>query len=95
MYYKLLKFEVVYVTCKGARGSLVIKALGYKTGGRGFEIHWGKIVNLLNPSGDTRLWSLHSVWQKWVPETKIILLGSKVRLVRGADNLTTIYEPIV
>jgi hypothetical protein len=25
---------------------------------------------------------------------KIMFLGSKVRLVRGADNLTTIYEPI-
>jgi hypothetical protein len=26
---------------------------------------------------------------------KIMFLGSKVLLVRGADNLTTIYEPIV
>jgi hypothetical protein len=26
---------------------------------------------------------------------KIMFLGSKVRLVRGADNLTIIYEPIV
>jgi hypothetical protein len=26
---------------------------------------------------------------------KIMFLGSKVRLVRGADNLTAIYEPIV
>jgi hypothetical protein len=25
---------------------------------------------------------------------KIIILGSKGRLVRGADNLTAIYEPI-
>jgi hypothetical protein len=25
----------------------------------------------------------------------IMFLGSKVRLVRGADNLTAIYEPIV
>jgi hypothetical protein len=24
-----------------------------------------------------------------------MFLGSKVRLVRGADNLTVIYEPIV
>jgi hypothetical protein len=24
-----------------------------------------------------------------------MFLGSKVRLVRGADNLTAIYEPIV
>jgi hypothetical protein len=26
---------------------------------------------------------------------KIMFLGSKVLLVRGADNLTAIYEPIV
>jgi hypothetical protein len=26
---------------------------------------------------------------------KIMFLGSKVRLVRRADNLTAIYEPIV
>jgi hypothetical protein len=26
---------------------------------------------------------------------KIIFLGSKARLVRGADNITAIYEPIV
>jgi hypothetical protein len=26
---------------------------------------------------------------------KGMFLGSKVRLVRGADNLTAIYEPIV
>jgi hypothetical protein len=25
----------------------------------------------------------------------IMFLGSKVRLMRGADNLTAIYEPIV
>jgi hypothetical protein len=26
---------------------------------------------------------------------KIMFLGNKVRLVRGVDNLTAIYEPIV
>jgi hypothetical protein len=26
---------------------------------------------------------------------KIMFLGNEVRLVRGADNLTAIYEPIV
>jgi hypothetical protein len=26
---------------------------------------------------------------------KIMVLGSKVQLVRGADNLTAIYEPII
>jgi hypothetical protein len=28
-------------------------------------------------------------------QKKIMFLGSKVRLVRGADNFTAIYEPIV
>jgi hypothetical protein len=28
-------------------------------------------------------------------EIKVMFLESKVRLVRGADNLTAIYEPIV
>jgi hypothetical protein len=27
--------------------------------------------------------------------TKVMFLGSEVRLVREADNLTAIYEPIV
>jgi hypothetical protein len=36
------------------------------------------------------------LWQRWVPETlKKMFLGSKVRPVRGADNLTAICEPIV
>jgi hypothetical protein len=35
----------------GARDSLVVKALGYKLEGHGFEI-----LNLLNPSGRTRPW---------------------------------------
>jgi hypothetical protein len=38
----------------GARGSLVVKALGYKTEGRWFEIRWGEILNLPNPSDRTR-----------------------------------------
>jgi hypothetical protein len=34
--------------------------------------------------------------KKLVPETlKNMFLGSKVRLVRGADNLTAFYEPII
>jgi hypothetical protein len=28
-------------------------------------------------------------------KNKIMFMGSKVRLVRGADNITAIYEPIV
>jgi hypothetical protein len=76
----------------------MVKALGYKPEGRGFETRWGEILNLPNPSGSTRPWGLLSLEQKLVTETLrkiIIFLGSKVRPVRGADNLTAIYEPIV
>jgi hypothetical protein len=37
-----------------ARGSIVVKALGYKLQGCGFETRWGEISNLVNPSGRTR-----------------------------------------
>jgi hypothetical protein len=45
----------------GARGSLVVKALGYKPEGRGFETRLDEIFNLPNPSGRTRPWSLLSL----------------------------------
>jgi hypothetical protein len=75
----------------------MVKVLGYKPEGRGFETRWGEILNLPIPSGRTRPWGTLSLYQKWVQETlqKIMFLGSKVRPVRGADNLTAIYEPIV
>jgi hypothetical protein len=38
----------------GARGSLVVKVLGYKTEGRGFKTLWGEILNLPNSSGRIR-----------------------------------------
>jgi hypothetical protein len=127
--------------------SLVVRAVGYKSVGRGLETQWGEILNLPNPSGRTRPRGLLSLQQKWVPETFLLLnrawldhnslsiktsftkltinffyliyylrylvakslplnhsvvwvpetlkkkfLGSKVRPVRGADNLTAIYE---
>jgi hypothetical protein len=77
---------------KGARGSLMVKALSYKP-----ETRWGETLNLPNPSGRPRAWGLLSLWQKWVPETlrKIMFLGSELRQARGADILTAIYEPIV
>jgi hypothetical protein len=37
-----------------ARGSLVVKMLGYKPEAREFETRWGDILNLPNPSGHTR-----------------------------------------
>jgi hypothetical protein len=45
----------------GARGRLVVKALGYKSEGRGFETWWGDILNLLNPSGRANPWGLLSL----------------------------------
>jgi hypothetical protein len=73
----------------GTCGSLVVKALGYRPEGRGFETRWGEILNLLNPSGRTKHWGLLSLKQKWVRETfrKIMFLESKVRLVRGVTIL--------
>jgi hypothetical protein len=47
--------------CKGARGSVVVKALCYKPEGRGFDTRWGEFLNLPNPSGCTRPWSLLSL----------------------------------
>jgi hypothetical protein len=42
----------------GARGSLLVKALGYKPEGRGFETRLDEILNLPNPSGRARPWGL-------------------------------------
>jgi hypothetical protein len=39
---------------RGARGSLVLKALGYKPEGRGFETRWHETLNLPNHSCRTR-----------------------------------------
>jgi hypothetical protein len=38
---------------------------------------------------------LLSLWHKWVPKAEKRFLKSKARPVRKADNLTTIYEPII
>jgi hypothetical protein len=47
-----------YIT---SRSSLVAKALDYKLEGRGFEIQWGKILNVSNPSSRSRPWGLFSL----------------------------------
>jgi hypothetical protein len=44
-----------------ARCSLVVKALGKKPEGRGFEIRLGEILKLPDPSGRIRPWSLLSL----------------------------------
>jgi hypothetical protein len=38
----------------GTRGNLVVKELGYKQKGRGFESRCGEILNLSNSSGFTQ-----------------------------------------
>jgi hypothetical protein len=44
--------------CEYEYGSVVVKALWYKPEGRGFENQWGEFLNLLNPSGLSKLWDL-------------------------------------
>jgi hypothetical protein len=60
------------------------------------HLHILAVLNLSNPSGRTRPWGLLSLLTEMnTGNIKKMFLGSKVRLVRGADNLTAIYEPIV
>jgi hypothetical protein len=74
----------------------VVKALCYKQEGRGFETRRGEFLNLPNFSGRIRPW-VHSASNRneYQKQKIIMLLGSKVRPVRRADNLTAICEPIV
>jgi hypothetical protein len=46
------------VFIRGAHDSVVVKALGYKPEGRGFEARGGEILNLPNPSSRSRPWCL-------------------------------------
>jgi hypothetical protein len=79
----------------GAGGSLVIKALCYKPEGRWFDTRLGYFLNL--PNLPTRPWGLLSLLTEMsignIPI--IIFLGSKMRWVNRADNLTAICEPFV
>jgi hypothetical protein len=49
----MLRYNINF-GCLAARGSLVVKALGCKPEGRGFETRRGEILNLPNPSGFTQ-----------------------------------------
>jgi hypothetical protein len=57
------------------------------------------MLTLPNASGRTRPWALGFTQPLTEISTgnikKNMFLESKARLVRGADNLTVIYEPIV
>jgi hypothetical protein len=83
-----------YSVTWGARGSVVVKALCYKPEGRGFDTRWGEFLNLPDPSD--RLGFTQPLTEMSNRNIKIIMfLGSKLRRVRRADNLTAICEAIV
>jgi hypothetical protein len=46
---------------RGERGSLVVKALGCKPEGRGFETIWGEFFQCTNPSSRTIPWGSHNL----------------------------------
>jgi hypothetical protein len=80
----------------GARGSVLVKALCYNPEGRGFEIHENEFfsIYLILPAAqgpEVHLTSNRNGYQK----QKKMFLGSKVRPVRRANNLTAICEPII
>jgi hypothetical protein len=92
--------EIIYIEFVSriiARGSVAIKALWYKPEGRGFDTQWGDFLMLPNLSGPTRPWGLLSLLTEMSTRNikTIMFLGSKVRRVRRADNITAICEPIV
>jgi hypothetical protein len=76
----------------------MVKALGYKPEGRGFETRRGEILNVPNPSGRTKALGFTQPLTEMstrINKKIIMFLGSKVWLVRGSGNPTAIYEPIV
>jgi hypothetical protein len=76
----------------GARGSLVVKVLGYKVADpRPAEVKFQ--IYLVLPAALGFIQPLQEMSTRNIK--KIMFLGSKVWPMRGADNLTTICEPIV
>jgi hypothetical protein len=75
----------------GARGSLVVKALGYKPESRGFETLLGEILNYLNllAALGPRVYSASNRNEYWKHKK------NNVSGEYGADNLLAICEPIV
>jgi hypothetical protein len=57
----------------------------------GFDTQWGDFLNLPNPYGRTQPLTEMSTRNAQIK----MLLDSKLRRVRRADNLTAIYEPII
>jgi hypothetical protein len=81
----------------GARSSVVGKAVCYKPEGHGFDFRWGEFLKLPTPSSRTRPWGFTQPLTEMSTRNNEIIrfLGSKVRLMRKADYLTAICEPIV
>jgi hypothetical protein len=69
----------------------VVKALGYKAEGRGFQTQWGEIFNLPNPSGRTKNVSGELIaagaWD-WQPYRH--LWADSIDNVESTTNLTTL-----
>jgi hypothetical protein len=64
-----------------------------KSEGSEFDTPWSECLNLPNPSGP-QVYSASNRNEYQNIKVKLFL-GSKVRRVRKADNLTAIYEPTV
>jgi hypothetical protein len=79
----------------GASGSVGIKALFYKSEGRGLETRGGE-YNLPDLSNRIRPWGLLSLLTEMSTKSiKIMFLGTRVWPVRSADNLTALCKPII
>jgi hypothetical protein len=65
-------------------------------GSRPDEVIFFFLIYLILPAAlGPGVYSASNNNEYWKHYTKIMFLGSKVGPVRGADNLTAIYEPIV
>jgi hypothetical protein len=68
----------------------------YKPGGRGFEIRWGHLISSIYLTLIAALGpGLYSTSDRNEYHKQEMLLGSRVRQARKAENLAAICEPIV
>jgi hypothetical protein len=80
------------------RGIVVLKALSYMPEGRGFEIRWGEWIScsiyiILPVALGPGVYSASN--RNKYQRKKCIYLGSTARLVRRANNLAAMCEPII
>jgi hypothetical protein len=70
----------------------VVKTVGYKPEGRGFETKLGELLNLPNPPSHKALGFTQPLTEMSTGSIKRkMFLGSKLSPVGGADNLTAFY----